>query len=68
MYERYISSAKFTAISCQVCPHLLLGVSAGILQRALVDESGMIITYMGIHNTEFSRSVWDALYSTTPYQ
>jgi hypothetical protein len=29
---------------------LLLDVSAGIFQRALVDESGMIRTQMGIHN------------------
>jgi hypothetical protein len=41
-YERDILSAKFTAIYRQVSPYSLLGVSADICQRALVDELGMI--------------------------
>jgi hypothetical protein len=49
-YEREISSAKFTATYHQVSPDLLLGVSAGICQTALVDESGIIRTQMGKHN------------------
>jgi hypothetical protein len=40
-YERDIPSKKFT-ISRQVSPNLLLGGSAGICQRTLVDESGVI--------------------------
>jgi hypothetical protein len=43
-YERDTSSEKFTAISRQVPPASLLGVSAGYCQRALVDESGMFRT------------------------
>jgi hypothetical protein len=37
-YESDTSSEKFKAISRQVSPALLLGVSAGYRQRALVDE------------------------------
>jgi hypothetical protein len=37
-HERDILSTKFTAISRQVSPNLLLDVSAGICQRGLVDE------------------------------
>jgi hypothetical protein len=60
-------SAKFTAISRQVCPDSLLGVCAGICQRAVVDESGMIRNQIGVHNTsENGHSAWDALYVTTP--
>jgi hypothetical protein len=46
-YERDTSSAKFMAVSCQVSPALLPNVYAGYCQRALVDESGMILTQMG---------------------
>jgi hypothetical protein len=61
-----ILSAKF-AISQQVSPDSLLGVSADICHRALVDESGMIRTQMGTHNrSEIGSSAWDALYDTTP--
>jgi hypothetical protein len=43
-------------------PASLLGVSVGICQRALLDESGMIITQMGEHSrSENSCSAWDAL-------
>jgi hypothetical protein len=41
-YESDILSAKLTAISRQVSLDLLLGVSAGTCQRALVDVSEMI--------------------------
>jgi hypothetical protein len=66
-YERNILSAKFTAIVRQVFHDLLLGVSAGVCQRALLDESEMIGTLMRMHNrSENGRSAWDALYDTTP--
>jgi hypothetical protein len=42
-YEIYFFSSKFNVISRQVSLDLLLGVSAGIYQRALVDESGMTV-------------------------
>jgi hypothetical protein len=65
-YERNILSAKFTAIVRQVFHDLPLGVSAGVCQRALVDESEMISTLMRTHNrSENCRSAWDALYDTT---
>jgi hypothetical protein len=48
-YERDISSSKFIAISRQVTPDSLLGVSAGVCQRSVVDKSGTIRTYMGTH-------------------
>jgi hypothetical protein len=38
------------SFSCQVSPASLLYVSAGNCQRALVDESGMIINQMGKQN------------------
>jgi hypothetical protein len=38
-YEGDNSSEKFTAISHQVSPDSLLGVSSGNCQRAVVDES-----------------------------
>jgi hypothetical protein len=47
-------------ISRQVSPALILGVSAGYCQRALVDGTGMIRTQMGKHN----RSVMVAVYGT----
>jgi hypothetical protein len=68
-YERNISSAKFTAISRKFSPDSLLEVSAGIFQRAQVDESGIIRTQTGTHNRAengHSHSAWDALYDTTP--
>jgi hypothetical protein len=54
--KRYLS--KLTDISHQVSPDLLLGVSAGYCRRAMVGESGMIRTQMGMHN----RSVMVAVY------
>jgi hypothetical protein len=66
-YERDISSKKFTAISNQVYPDLLLGVSAFICQRDLVNEPGMIRTEMGTHNKpQNGSSAWESLYDTTP--
>jgi hypothetical protein len=43
-YDRDTSPAKLMEISRQVYPATLLGVFGVIWQRALVDESGMIIT------------------------
>jgi hypothetical protein len=66
-YAIDISSAKLTAISCQVSPDWLQGVSVGVCQRAPVDESGIIKTQIATHNTsENGRSVWGALYDTAP--
>jgi hypothetical protein len=64
--ERGTSSAKFTFISRQVSPASLPVVSAGYCQRAVMDESGIIRTQMGTHNTSNGRSVWDALCDSTP--
>jgi hypothetical protein len=49
-YEKRYFIAKFTAISHQVSPALLLRVSVGNCQRALVDESGMVRIQMGTHS------------------
>jgi hypothetical protein len=46
-YERNISSVKFNAISRQVSPDSLLGVSTGIFQRAVAYESETIIAQIG---------------------
>jgi hypothetical protein len=44
-------------------------VSAGICQRALVDESGITTTQIGMHNrSENGRSAWDVLYNITRQQ
>jgi hypothetical protein len=59
------SWSKFTAISRQDFSDSLLGVSAGIFQRALVDESGMIRTKMATNiRSENGRSVSHALGSS----
>jgi hypothetical protein len=53
----------------KLLPASLLGVSAGIYQRALMDRSGMIRTQMGTHHrSENGRNAWDTLYDTTPEQ
>jgi hypothetical protein len=66
-YESDISYAKFTAISLQVPPDSLLGVSAGVCQIDLVDESGVIRIQMGTHSrSENGRSAWDTFYDTAP--
>jgi hypothetical protein len=58
--------AKFTTISHRVSPDMLLNVSDGICLRALVDESGMIITQVGMHSrSENGCSARDVLYDTT---
>jgi hypothetical protein len=51
---------KFSDICHQVSPALLLGISAGYFQKAVVSESGMIRTQMG----KLSRSVIVAVYGT----
>jgi hypothetical protein len=64
--KRDTLKSKFTAIYCHVSPTSLLGMPAGNCQRALVDESGVIITQMG--GTQYiinGRSAWDALCDTT---
>jgi hypothetical protein len=59
--------AKLTDFLAKFLPALLLGVSSGICQRAVVDESGMIRTQMGIHSrSENGRSAWNALYDNIP--
>jgi hypothetical protein len=66
-YDRDASSTKLTDISRQVPLCFAIGVSAGICQRALVDESGMIRTQMVTHNRSGNgHSAWDVLYDTTP--
>jgi hypothetical protein len=51
----------------QVSLDSLVGVSAGIFLRALVDESGMIRTQMGkLNRSENGCSAWDPLYDTAP--
>jgi hypothetical protein len=65
-YDSDTSSAKFKDISRQVPPCLATRFFAGICQRALVDESGMIRTLMETHSrSEYGRSGWDALHDTT---
>jgi hypothetical protein len=45
----------------------LLGVSVGVYQRAMVNESGVIKSHMGTHNrSENGHSAWDVLHYTTP--
>jgi hypothetical protein len=55
--------AKFTDISCQVSPELLLSVYISYCQRVLVGESGIIRTQSDVEAQQISngRSVW------TPY-
>jgi hypothetical protein len=77
-HERDILSAKLTDISrlvspcfawtflAKFLPALHLDVSAGICQRALVDESGMIRTQTGAHKRlKNDHGAWDVLYNTT---
>jgi hypothetical protein len=47
---RYNSPAKLTDVCRLVSPCFLPSVSAGICQRAVVDESGMIRTQMATRN------------------
>jgi hypothetical protein len=65
-YGRDTSLAKFTDIFAKFLLLRLLGVLAGIGQRAMVDDSGMTVTQVATHNrSENGRSAWDALYDTT---
>jgi hypothetical protein len=58
---------NYSTFLAKFLPDLLLGASAGIFQRALVDELEMIRTQIGMHNrSESGHSAWDALYNTTP--
>jgi hypothetical protein len=49
-YDRDTLLAKLTDFFTKILPALLLGGSAGICQRALVDESRMMRTQMEMHN------------------
>jgi hypothetical protein len=49
-YDRDTSPAKLAHFFAKFAPALLLGVSVGIYQRALVDESGVIRTQMRRHD------------------
>jgi hypothetical protein len=53
-------------ISLQVSPDLLLGVSAGYCQRALVRESGMISTQTRKHNRTEMVAVYGTPCATPP--
>jgi hypothetical protein len=65
-YERGLVR-KITNSYRQVSPALLLHVSAGYCQRAVVGESETVINQTGKHqHTTNGRSVWDALCDTTP--
>jgi hypothetical protein len=66
--DRDTSPENLTDIFLQVFfPASLLGVSADICQRALVDKSGIIRTRLGTHNIlENGRSSWDTLFDTAP--
>jgi hypothetical protein len=61
------SWAKFTDISRQISAASHIGVSAGYCQRALVDESGMIITQMGTHNRSEIVAVHGTAYVIPPH-
>jgi hypothetical protein len=66
-YAIAISSGKFVAISRQVSPDWLIGVSTGTFQRTMMDESGMLGTQMGtVNRSENGRCARDVLYNTTP--
>jgi hypothetical protein len=60
--NRHLFLAKFL-------PTSLLGISAGICYRALVDESGMIRTQEGMHNSsENGRIAWNHPVTVTTHQ
>jgi hypothetical protein len=48
-----------------ISPDSLLGISASIFQRALVDESGMIRIQMGTHNRSENTVVHGTLCTIT---
>jgi hypothetical protein len=48
--KRYIVGKSVGTFFAKFFPSSLLGVSAGVCQRALVDESGTIRTQMGAQN------------------
>jgi hypothetical protein len=49
-YDTYTSLGNLSTFLAKFLPASLLGASAGICQKALVDESGMIRTQMGKHD------------------
>jgi hypothetical protein len=49
-YDRDTLPSKLMDISHKFLPALILGMSAGICQRAIMNDSGMIRTWMGMHN------------------
>jgi hypothetical protein len=65
--KEILHKQNLAAISHQVSPASLLVVSARICLRAVVDESGMIRTQMGMHSRSGNgHSTWDCLYDTAP--
>jgi hypothetical protein len=65
-YDRDTSPVKLTDFCASFSPASLLDVSAGVFQRDLVDESGMINTQIGKSNrSENGSSALYALYNTT---
>jgi hypothetical protein len=66
-YDRGTLPAKLTDFFAKFLLLRLLGVSARIFRKAVVDESGMIRTQMETYNrSDNDRSSWDALYDTIP--
>jgi hypothetical protein len=64
--KRDTSEAKFIAISGQISPSSLLDISAIYWQKALVDESGNIITHKGKHNISEMVAVYGSPYAISP--
>jgi hypothetical protein len=65
-YERDILPTEFTDIFREVPPCFATRCLC-CKHRAVVDKLGMIKTQMETrHRSESGRSVWDALYDTTP--
>jgi hypothetical protein len=66
-YDKDTSPSKLEDMSRHVTSAMQIDVSADICHRALMYESGLIITQMGTHNrSENDRSAWDAFYDTAP--
>jgi hypothetical protein len=65
-YERDILSAKFIVITRLVSPDSLLGVSSGICQTDLVDESGTIRTQLVTCNRQKMVAMDGTLYTIPP--
>jgi hypothetical protein len=66
-YDKDTSPSKLEDMSRHVTSAMQIDVSAGICHRALMYESGLSITQMGIHNrSENDRSARYAFYDTAP--